>query len=456
MKKLTLADIVLYDRNAKQHPEWHTQKIADSIKAFGCKQPIVVDGFGVIVAGHGRFLAMRDVLGYTKVANKAATKKGEAVIPYILADDLTKDEVRAYRLADNQLNALTSVDKSLVVEELKLLDAAGFMVEVTGFDRDMLLDENDQDDIVPDEPAKPKSKVGDVYTLGTHVLVVGDSTDLATIQRAMGGTKADMVFTDPPYNINYSGRGKNTKRKIENDDVDMQAFEDFLRKAFGAMAPLVKDGAGWYVFHGVQTQGQFERALAGAGIAVKFRMVWNKVAASMGWGDYRSKHEPFLYCGKADTKTVFYGDRTNYSVWSFHDDPEKVLAWIKREIRAESEGKTTVWTLKRDSAQGYQHPTQKPVELVLHALVNSSKQGDVVLDPFGGSGSTLIACEKSNRSCRTVELDPTFADVIVQRWVDWTGETAIFKNDKPVTWPKSKKAVSKKRKGVRENTEHVQ
>lgn len=459
--KLTIQDIILYEKNAKQHPEWHIKKIAESIKAFGCKQPIVIDKFGVLVAGHGRFLAMRDILKYTRLAQTAHTKKGEPRIPYLVADDLSKDEIRAYRLADNQLNAMTGFDRAMVVGELQLLDEAGYNLEVTGFDRDMLLSDDDKDDIVPDEPKKPVSKVGDIYTLGKHILVCGDSTNPATYKRLMGGVKADMIFTDPPYNVNYSGRGKTTSRKIENDDMTPEQFDAFLNGVFGAMVAEAKDGAGWYVFHSTSTQAQFEQAMAKAGLVVKNQLIWNKPTASMGWGDYRWKHEPFYYASK-EGKTTFYGDRTNTTVVDFHDEPEKILAWIKREKRAEAEGKTTIWTMKRDSVQGYVHPTQKPVELILHALVNSSKQGDIILDPFGGSGSTLVACEKSNRSCRTIELDPTFADTIVQRYVDYTGDTNIFRNDKPIEWKQSEKAVKGKGKGkgkkemVEEKPEHYE
>lgn len=174
---MQITEIKPYEKNAKEHPTWHLEKIANSIKAFGCKQPIVIDKNGVIVAGHGRFLAMTELLGYTLLEQKAYTKKGEPVIPYVMADDLTEEEIKAYRLADNQLNALTGQDMRLVVDELKDLDATGFDITITGFERDLILEDDENDDVVPESPVEPKSKLGDVYQLGPHTLTCGDSTN---------------------------------------------------------------------------------------------------------------------------------------------------------------------------------------------------------------------------------------------------------------------------------------
>lgn len=171
---MQITEIKPYEKNAKEHPTWHLEKIANSIKAFGCKQPIVIDKNGVIVAGHGRFLAMTELLGYTLLEQKAYTKKGEPVIPYVMADDLTEEEIKAYRLADNQLNALTGQDMRLVVDELKDLDATGFDITITGFERDLILEDDENDDVVPESPVEPKSKLGDVYQLGPHTLTCGD------------------------------------------------------------------------------------------------------------------------------------------------------------------------------------------------------------------------------------------------------------------------------------------
>lgn len=434
---MQITDIKLYDKNAKDHPQWHIEKIANSIKAFGCKQPIVLDKDGVLVAGHGRFRAMTEYLGYTVLEQKAATKKGEPVIPYVTAEDLTEDEIKAYRIADNQINALTGQNMALIKEELIELDNNNFDITLTGFDADTIIQDDDNDDVVPEEPKTPQSKVGDIYKLGNHTLICGDSTIAENWEKLMGGVKADMVFTDPPYNVAYAGRGKDTSRTILNDDMSDQDFDKFLNGFFSKMVLHTKDGAGWYVFHSTSTQAQFEEAMKKVGLAIKNQLIWNKPTASMGWGDYRWKHEPFYYASKEKCETQFYGDRTHSTIVDLHKTEDQLLKWIKKQQKAEKEGKFTIWTMKRDKVNDYQHPTQKPVELITYALVNSSKQGDVVLDPFMGSGSTLIACEKANRTAMGFELDPTFVDVIVQRWVDFTGIETVTKNGKQESWTKT-------------------
>ncbi|KND49823.1 MAG: ParB/RepB/Spo0J family partition protein [Parcubacteria bacterium C7867-008] len=434
---MQITDVKKYEKNAKEHPDFQLEKIANSIKAFGCKQPIILDKDGVIVVGHGRFIAMTDLLGYTLMEQKAFTKKGEPVIPYVLVDDLTEDEVKAYRIADNQINALTGQDLMLITDELKLLDAAGFDITLTGFDHDIILEDDEADDVVPETPIEPRSRLNDMYQLGPHTIVCGDSTDEEAWSRAMNGRKADCVFTDPPYNVNYAGRGKKTSEGIMNDHMDAEAFDTFLENAFRQIANAAKTGAGWYVFHSTSTQAQFENALKKFGMAIRNQLIWNKPTASMGWGDYRWKHEPFFYASKEGTETVFYGDRTHSTIIDFHDSEQKLLNWAKRQKKLETEGKLTIWTMKRDRVNEYQHPTQKPVELITYALMNSSKAEDVVVDPFLGSGSTLIACEKTGRVCVGMELDPKFADVIVQRWVDFTGIEQVVRNGEPEAWSRT-------------------
>ncbi len=434
---MQITDVKKYDKNAKEHPGFQLEKIASSIKAFGCKQPIILDKDNVIVVGHGRFIAMTELLGYTLMETKAFTRKGEPVIPYMLIDDLNEEEIKAYRIADNQLNALTGQDMILITEELKLLDESGFDITLTGFDRDVLLEDDEKDDVVPEEPKVPKTILGDVYQLGLHTIVCGDSTDMDAYNKTVQQRKADCVFTDPPYNVNYAGRGKNTSEGIMNDHMDAEAFDSFLEKAFGCLAEVAKTGAGWYVFHSTSTQAQFEKALKKFDMAIRNQLIWNKPTASMGWGDYRWKHEPFFYAAKDGIKTVFYGDRTHSTIIDFHDSEQKLINWAKRQKKLETEGKYTIWTMKRDKVNEYKHPTQKPVELITYALMNSSKAEDLVVDPFLGSGSTLIACEKTGRVCAGIELDPKFVDVIVQRWVDFTGIEQVVRNGQPENWPKT-------------------
>lgn len=417
IKEIAIDLIKPYERNAKKHPKSQVKQIAESIKEFGFSQPIVVDQDNVVIVGHGRLEAAK-LLDY-------------AAVP-VLQLDLTEEQAKAYRLADNKLNE-SDWDMKLVIEELKELSLP--MLDLTGFSRDLVIDNDDQDDVVPGAPSTPRSKTGDVYHLGPHILVCGDSTMPGTYESLLGNAQADMVFTDPPYNVAYSGRGKDTSRTIENDDMSDVAFDNFLESFFKAVTPNAKGGAGWYVFHSSSTQHQFSRAMEMFGLEIRSQLIWNKPTASMGWGDYRWKHEPFFYGGKKDTKITFYGDRTNSTIIDFHKSEADLIAFIKREKGAELAGKTTIWTMKRDPLSEYVHPTQKPVELITYAIVNSSKEGDLVLDPFGGSGSTIIACIKTKRVARSIEMDPTFVDIIVQRFVNFTrGAYPVLKNGVEDEW----------------------
>ena len=257
--------------------------------------------------------------------------------------------------------------------------------------------------------------------IGGHRLLVGDATKIEDVERLMDGKKADMVFTDPPYNINYKGQGKNTSNTILSDNVLEDEFDKFLDEVFENYSKYVKRGGGVYVFHASRTQNQFEKALNKNGYEVKNQLIWNKPMAALGWGNYRWKHEPFFYAGKKDNQLQFYGDRTHNTVWDFQKTDAQLMNWAKRQKNAEKNGKTTVWSMKRDNVNEYVHPTQKPVELISYALFNSSKADDIVMDLFGGSGSTLIAAEKTGRIAFISELDEHYCDVIIKRWEDYTG-----------------------------------
>lgn len=416
---MKITDIKPYEKNAKKHPKKQVAQIAASIQEFGFNQPIVVDKKGVIIVGHGRFeaaklLKMKDVP--------------------TLEVKLTAEQAKAYRLADNKLNE-SDWEMKMVIDELKELSLK--LVDITGFSRDLLTEDSDWDDVIPSGTQLSRSKKGDVYQLGTHRLICGDSTKLEDVVKLMNKSHADMVFTDPPYNVNYEGRGKKTKRKIENDSMSPEDFDIFLNSVFANYKEVMKKDAGMYVFHSTSTQAQFEKAMHEQGFLIKSQLIWNKPTASMGWGDYRWKHEPFFYAAPADGKVAFYGDRKHTSIWDLQDDEAQLLNWVKTQKRLEKMGKTTIWTMKRDNVQEYGHPTQKPVELITYALSNSSKRGDIVLDLFGGSGSTLIACHKMERICYTMELDPTFCDLIVQRYVDYTSDEEIQVNGKQLHWPKT-------------------
>lgn len=410
-----------YERNAKKHPEKQVKKIADSIDEFGFNQPIVVDKDGVIIVGHGRYFASI-MLGLEEVP--------------VIELNIDEKRAKAYRLADNKLNE-SDWDMSLVIEELKEIEEED-LIEKTGFSNDLLLEPEDKDDVVPEE-VQPKSIVGDYYELpGGHRVLCGDSTSEEDVARLMGDVKADMVFTDPPYNVNYKGQGKNTSNIILSDNVEDDDFELFLIKVFKNFADHTKDGAGNYVFHASRTQIAFENALKENGYEIKNQLIWNKPVAVLGWGDYMWKHEPFFYAGKKDKSIQFYGDRTHKTVIDFQEDEQSIIEWAKKQKRLEKSGKSTIWSMKRDAVNGYVHPTQKPVELICYALTNSTKTGDVVMDLFLGSGSTLIASDKLGRVCYGMELDPKYVDVIIQRYVDYTGNTNIKKNGEDIVWAMSK------------------
>jgi DNA modification methylase len=233
-----------------------------------------------------------------------------------------------------------------------------------------------------------------------------------------------MVFTDPPYNVNYSGRGKETSNKIENDNQTEEAFRLFLEKAFENYKSILKPEGGVYVCYASRTHREFEDSLNKANFEVRNQIIWVKLVASMGWGDYRWKHEPIFYCHQKDSKLEFYGDRKQYTQWDEERTDEQLLRMLKSEIKKQEDGGSTVWRFGREF--NYKHPTQKPVQMITKGILNSSKQNDLVADLFLGSGATLIACEKTKRICYGMELLPRYCDLIIKRYEDYTGNKAVL------------------------------
>lgn len=399
---MNITQIRPYDKNAKKHPKKQVEQVAESIKEFGFNQPIVVDKQGVIIVGHGRFEAAK-LLGMTDVP--------------VMEVDLTEDQAKAYRLADNKLNE-SEWDMKLAVDELKELSEE--MQVLTGFDLDLLIEPDEKDDEIP-ENVPPMAQLGDLYQLGNHRVLCGDSTKIEDVQRLMDGKKADMVFTDPPYNVDYAGKGANTQNGILNDKMSDENFSKFLVESFERMKENVKRTAGCYIFHSHKTASDFELALLKTGFHIDTQLIWNKPSAGMGANDYRTKHEPFYYAYLSKDDKVFYGDRKGTTVWKIPDDNKRAFEWFKREVQSQEQGRTTVWTMSRANVNEYVHPTQKPVELPAVAITKSSKPDDIVLDQFLGSGTVLIAAEKTGRICYGMELDPKYVDVIVKRWEDYTG-----------------------------------
>lgn len=375
-------ELIPYINNPRQNDN-AVDAVASSIKNFGFKQPIVIDSNNEIIAGHTRL--------------KAAKKLHIEEVPCIIADDLTPAQIKAYRLADNKVSELASWDDELLFIELdgvKLdinMDAFGFDM---GAYEDTPFSDVIEDDYDGEVPEEPKSKLGDIYQLGKHKLLCGDSTLIDNINALVGEEFVDALVTDPPYNVACEGKTKD-KLTIENDKQDNESFRQFLYDAFVGCYTAMNPGASFYIFHADSEGLNFRGACIDAGLEIKQCLIWNKNTLVMGRQDYHWKHEPILYGWKPGGSHSWYGDRKQ----------------------------TTVIDFEKPQRNG-EHPTMKPIGLVAYLLQNSTKQGDIVLDTFGGSGTTLLACEQLNRTCYMMELDPRYVDVIINRWEQLTGGTA--------------------------------
>lgn len=396
IEHLPIDGLIPYARNSRTHSPEQVAQIAASIREFGFTNPVLIDADGGLIAGHGRVMGARQL--------------GLSTIPCIRLGHLTDAQKRAYVIADNKLALNAGWDDELLALELKDLQAMDYDLALTGFDLgdiDELLasldamPEGETDaDAVPEVKAEAVSQPGDIWLLGKHRIMCGDSTDAAQVAVLMGGGVADMVFTDPPYNVAYEGRGDNDLGPIKNDNMDDAQFEQFLRDVFTAYWSAMKELAPIYVCHpdsATAPKLAFEKTFAER-FKKSSTIIWAKQSAGIGWQDYRAQHEPILYGWKEGTGKHYYcGDRA----------------------------KTTLWSIGRDAQASYVHPTQKPVDLPAEAIQNSSKAGETVLDLFGGSGSTLMACKKTGRINRSMELDQKYCDVIVRRWQQFTGKRAV-------------------------------
>lgn len=367
--------------------------VASSIQAFGWRQPIVIDESGVIIAGHTRYWAAR-LLELTEV-------------PVHIATDLTPEQVRAYRLADNKTGEYATWDNDKLHQELAALAALDIDLALTGFSPDELQTlqaafdeasetnpENDPEDC-PDINTETVSKRGDVWQLGLHRLVCGDATNKEDVIRLLGEERADLGFTDPPYNVAYVGATED-KLTIQNDALSSEAFKDLLNNSLANYQHFLTATASLYIFHSWSCQNELQQALQTQGFVVRNQLIWAKNHFVQSFGRYQYQHEPLYYCYKKSESDTWYGDRKQTSLWHF-DKPNANRV----------------------------HPTMKPVALIEKALLNSSKPGDIILDLFGGSGSTLMACARLGRRARLLELDPKYSDVIIERWQTWSGQQAI-------------------------------
>ena len=422
LQHLSIDTLIPYDRNNKIHDEAQIKKIAKSIKELWFRAPILIDENNIILAGHWRLAA----------AKKLKLKE----VPVIQYTDLTEDQKKKYRLLDNRLADLSEYDLENLKLELQELNDERLNGLFEEFDLKLEEEERDEDieDEVPAVQPDPIVQEWDIFELdgknGKHYLICGDSTKSETYTKLteLAGKKADLLFTDPPYNVNYKGQGKKTSNGILNDRMSDQNFLYFLQDTFHALSTALKPTAPLYVFHASKTQREFQNAMEENGIEIISQLIWNKPSINHIGAAYKSKHEPFFYARMKGADIPWYGSEIyEETVRESPDRTQKtekeILQAFKKAKEAEKEGYTTIWSQKRHPVQDYEHPTQKPVELVERAILNSSREWELVLEPFAGSGTTLIAAEKAGRLSLNIELDPKYVEVILKRYKRITGKS---------------------------------
>ena len=389
IEKIGIEKLIPYAKNSRTHSDEQVAQIAASIKEFGFNNPVLIGEDDVIIAGHGRVMAARKI--------------GLMEVPCIRLGHLTETQRKAYIIADNRLALNAGWDNELLTIELNELLADNFALDILGFDVDELKNLLDpvkstegltDEDEVPEVPEEPKTKLGDIYQLGRHRLMCGDSTSIDAVEKLCDGQLVDMWLTDPPYNVAYEGKTKDALT-IKNDSMDDDQFRQFLRDSYTAADVVMKPGAVFYIWHADSEGYNFRGAAKDAGWTVRQCLIWKKSTMVMGRQDYHWKHEPCLYGWKDGAGHLWAADRKQ----------------------------TTILEFDKPSRNG-EHPTMKPVGLFEYQMLNNTKGGDIVLDSFGGSGTTLIAAEKNGRFARIMELDPKYCNVIVKRWEDFTGQKA--------------------------------
>jgi DNA modification methylase len=418
LRTVNLGDLTPDPQNVRTHDAKNLQAIKDSLNAFGQRKPIVTakgnDGSLVVIAGNGTLEAAK-ALGWSTIQI--------AEVP----DDWDADKARAYAIADNRSAELADWDQTALTSALLDLDAVGWDMKTLGFDPATMDDGDDvvQDDVPDlDEQGPTRTKLGQRWILGEHRLMVGDSTSDADIKQLMGEDLADCVFTDPPYNVNYEG-GTDDALKIENDNMSDADFKKFLNDAYRLMFESTRPGGGIYVCHADSAGQVFRSEMTGTGWYLKQCLIWVKDQFVLGRQDYHWQHEPILYGWKPGAGHDWYGRRIRTTVLESEQDIRGLKKQDLIDMLLEIAETSSIIREPRPR-KNIEHPTMKPVPLVARLVANSTKRGDIVLDPFGGSGSTLIACEQMNRRCYTVEYDPRYADVILNRWETFTGQTAIL------------------------------
>lgn len=433
IEKIRISDLKPYENNAKIHTPEQVEQIKKSIQDFGFNDPLAVDENNMIIEGHGRLLALQAL--------------GETEVECIRLDGLTDDQKRAYIHIHNQLTMNTGFDMAILEAELKSIE--GIDMAFFGFDMDFELDsdftfddgENAAAEVAAAAAAKePRAKLGQLWQLGSHRLLVGDSTNAADVDRLTDGEEMDLCVTDPPYNValgqtDYSTNEARKRHRrtdglvIMNDSMEDGDFYDFLSSFYQQMLRVLKPGGSYYIFHADSEGLNFRAALQGAGGQLRQTLIWVKNSMTLGRQDYQWKHEPILYGWKEGAGHYFVNDRCQTTVFENKTDPESMtreeLVQLATFLLAKMESLGSAIHHDRPSRSEL-HPTMKPVALCGKLIQNSSKRGEKVIDFFGGSGSTLMACEETGRKCYTIELDPRYADVIINRWEESTGGKAVL------------------------------
>lgn len=380
---VNIDELKLNSRNPRLNDK-AVDSVAQSIEKYGFKNPLIINGDKVVFCGNTRL--------------KAARKLGLKQAPCIIADDLSEQEIREYAIVDNKTNEIAEWDEKLLLEELNELSLDDF-----DFDWDIPTIEQE---IIEDDPPEvnneitPLTQLGDIWALGRHRLMCGDSTSKECVEKLMNGVNADLLLTDPPYNVAYEGKTEEALT-IKNDKLPDDKFKEFLSQAFATAVSALKPGASFYIWFASREHCNFEEALKENGLEVRQELIWKKNTMVLGRQDYQWKHEPCLYGWKEGACHNWYSDRCQ----------------------------TTILEFDKPSRNG-EHPTMKPVELFAYQIKNSTKKEDVILDLFGGSGTTIIASEQLNRMCYCMEFDPKYCDVIVKRWEQFTGSKAVKINEK--------------------------
>lgn len=408
IEMIKVEELIPYAGNPRKN-EKAVKSVAESIKNFGFKVPITIDKDGVIVTGHTRALA----------AKKLKMKE----VPCIRLNDLNADQVKAFRLVDNKVAEIASWDIEALIKELNEIEMD---LSEFGFEKQKGINDVVDDEFEIELPKKPNAKIGDIYKLGSHRLICGDSTDPTVIEKLMDMDLADCIITDPPYNIDYDG-GANSKekRRILNDHMSDNEFGGFLKKAFSAVAYNLKPGGAFYIWHADKEIVNFRLACEHADLEVKQTLIWRKNAFTLGRQDYQWQHEPVLYGWKRGGSHYFIDDRTWSTVFDGPIDVDKLNAKEAKELLKQILAETQTSVIDADKPlRSEEHPTMKPIPLIARHMLNSTKPNDIVVDTFGGSGTTLIVAEQLGRKCYMCELDPKYIDVIIKRFEDFTGLTA--------------------------------